>query len=346
MDKFLVICVDRDNDIGEKLKGIKAPIIGRKENLRVATRLVLEDPEESDANCIFAGIKEYDRLKRQNKKVEIVTLLGDKEVGTLSDLKIERQLQEVLSKIKPTKAIFVSDGAEDEFVIPIIQSYIPIASVRRVIIRQSRNLESSYYFLYKYFKEALSNPEVRRLIYGIPALFLFLYAIFGPLGWRIIFGLIGFYLIIKGFGLEGIISGILYELYSTLRTGKLSFFCYVIGILFILISIIEGYTSFALYSSQSMLQGVLYFLYSTLNYLLFSAIFFWIGRVIKVYTKRRKAGREITLLALILSIYLVLSTSLRYLFVPNYSIINVFLATVAGFFLLFVFHSLEKTVSE
>ncbi len=345
MEKFLIICVDRDNDIGEKLRGVKAPIIGRKENLRVATKLILEDPEESDANCIFAAIREYDLLKKKNKNVEIVTLLGDREVGTLSDLKIERQLQEVLSKIKPTKAIFVSDGAEDEFVIPIIQSYIPIVSVRKVIVRQSRNLENSYYFLYKYFKEALSDPEVRRLIYGVPAVLLFLYAIFGSLGWRIILGLVGIYLFIKGFRMEGAISSMLYELYSTLRTGKLSFFCYVIGILFILISLIEGYTSFALYAPQSILQGILYFLYSTLNYLLFSAIFFWIGKVIKTYTRRRRIGKEITLLALIFSIYAVLSTSLRYLFVPNYSIINVFLVTIVGFFVLFIFHSLEKTLS-
>ena len=46
MVKILVICVDRDNDIGEML-GVEGPIIGREKNLEVAKNLALKDPEES-----------------------------------------------------------------------------------------------------------------------------------------------------------------------------------------------------------------------------------------------------------------------------------------------------------
>jgi len=42
--KILVLCVDRDDDIGVKT-GIKAPLVGREDNLAAATKLGLADPE-------------------------------------------------------------------------------------------------------------------------------------------------------------------------------------------------------------------------------------------------------------------------------------------------------------
>ena len=59
--KTLVICVDRDNDFGEKA-GIESPIIGRKDNLRAAISLGIQDPEDADTNSVFGAIKAYDEL--------------------------------------------------------------------------------------------------------------------------------------------------------------------------------------------------------------------------------------------------------------------------------------------
>ncbi len=42
-NKLLVICVDRDNDVGEKA-GITTPVIGRDACIEAAQRLALEDP--------------------------------------------------------------------------------------------------------------------------------------------------------------------------------------------------------------------------------------------------------------------------------------------------------------
>ena len=51
-NKLLVICVDRDNDVGEKA-GISTPVIGRDACIEAAQRLALEDPEDADSNSIF-----------------------------------------------------------------------------------------------------------------------------------------------------------------------------------------------------------------------------------------------------------------------------------------------------
>ena len=59
--KLLVICIDRDDDIGKKA-GIVSPVVGRNACLEAAQRLALEDPEDDDSNAIFGAVKTYEDL--------------------------------------------------------------------------------------------------------------------------------------------------------------------------------------------------------------------------------------------------------------------------------------------
>jgi len=63
--KLLVICVDRDNDVGEKT-GISTPVVGRDACIEAAQRLALEDPEDAVSNSIFSAIKTYEDLISMN----------------------------------------------------------------------------------------------------------------------------------------------------------------------------------------------------------------------------------------------------------------------------------------
>jgi putative membrane protein len=56
--KVLVLCIDRDDDIGTK-GGIETPIVGRDSCINAATRLAIEDPEDADSNAIFGAVKTY-----------------------------------------------------------------------------------------------------------------------------------------------------------------------------------------------------------------------------------------------------------------------------------------------
>ncbi|MEM3965568.1 MAG: DUF373 family protein [Thermoplasmata archaeon] len=97
----LIISVDRDNDVGRKTDE-NGPIIGRENNLRVANKLILADPEDSDANAIFGAVSIYDSLKKEGKDVEVITLTGDISVGIKSDQKIRDELLKIKDEIKPT----------------------------------------------------------------------------------------------------------------------------------------------------------------------------------------------------------------------------------------------------
>ena len=52
---LLIVCVDRDDDVGKKA-GIATPVIGRDACIEAAQRLALEDPEDADSNAIFAAV--------------------------------------------------------------------------------------------------------------------------------------------------------------------------------------------------------------------------------------------------------------------------------------------------
>ena len=157
--KTLVICVDRDDDFGSKA-GLNSPFIGREDNLQAAIALGLKDAEDSDTNTLLAAINIYDEMVKRGMDVEIATICGDVSVGYDSDLVLTTQLETVLGKVRPDRAVLVSDGAEDEFIYPIISSRVKVDSVRKVYVKQTPTVESTYYLLIK----MLNDEKVRKRI--------------------------------------------------------------------------------------------------------------------------------------------------------------------------------------
>ncbi len=157
--KTLVLCVDRDDDVGTKTE-LKGPLIGREENLLGAQKLGLADPEDSDVNTILTAISVYDERVKLKEDTEIATITGDARVGTISDRILTQQLERVLEEVKPDRAFLVSDGAEDEYIFPMVSSRIRVDHVRRVFVRQSPAIESTYYMVVR----AMRDPKIRRKI--------------------------------------------------------------------------------------------------------------------------------------------------------------------------------------
>ncbi len=236
MMNLLIISVDRDGDILKKV-GIDGPIVGRDNVLDVAIKMGIADPTESDTNTLFETIRLYDKFKEEGKKAEVVALVGHENVGIESDVKINSQLEEVLDKFKAEAAVVVTDGAEDEFILPIIESRIKILSLRRVVVKQSESLESTYYLL----KEIINDPKLSRLLIGVPAIAAILYSIFAEYGWRLVVGVVGVFLLIKGFGLEGYIERAYGEIRHSFVSGKVSFLTYIASGILAVIGGIAGY---------------------------------------------------------------------------------------------------------
>ena len=197
--KTLILCVDRDADLKEKVN-IAGPIVGRARNMDAANRILLIDPEEVDGNTIFEAIKLFDSMKANGEDVEVATLTGDASRGYTADREISEQLDRVLSEFPAESCIFVSDGADDEQIMPIISSRMKVDGIRQVSMKQSKELERTYFLILDKLKE----PYFARMFIGLPALVLLALVASYSLGfeWKPVAALVGIYLLAKGFGIE------------------------------------------------------------------------------------------------------------------------------------------------
>jgi putative membrane protein len=166
-NKILVLCIDRDDDIGSK-GGMKTPIIGKNYCIDAGIRLAIEDPEDPDANAIFGAVKTYKELVSKGYNSEVALVAGKFNRGIEADEKIGFEIQNVLSKYKADAAVLVSDGEDDEMVIPIIQASIRVVSIQRIIIRHSRSVEYSYAILGRYIKMLIYDPRYSKFFLGVP----------------------------------------------------------------------------------------------------------------------------------------------------------------------------------
>lgn len=169
--RLLVICVDRDNDVGDKA-GVATPVVGRNACIEAAQKLALEDPEDADANSIFFAIKTYEDLARKGYQAEVIVVAGVGDRGVQADEKIVREVKSVLSSFAANGAVIVSDGEDDESVVPIIQNVVPIVSVQRVVMKVSRSVEYSYAVLGKYLKMIAYDSKYSKFFLGVPGILL------------------------------------------------------------------------------------------------------------------------------------------------------------------------------
>ena len=315
--RTLVLSVDRDDDIGWKAK-IESPAVGREACLEAANMLALADPEDSDVNAIFSAVKIYDELTSKGEDTVIAVVAGNHLHMIEGDRKIAASLLQIVKETGATNCILVTDGAEDEYVIPIIQSYIPVSSIRRVIVNQMPNLEGTYYIL----KKLLDDPKISRMIFIPLGLAMLLYVIAYLLGYPalatfLIVGVIGLYMLYKGFGLDEIVHGIIDALRLSLQRGRFSFVTYTITIILVLMGIINGFLTILQYYSTD--YGVLYFLmvfiFGAIGWLIAGGIVMSVGIIIDVYVNERdRLGKVIVFPFFVTAIGLILyCASLFYL---------------------------------
>ncbi|OPY31980.1 MAG: hypothetical protein A4E32_01588 [Methanomassiliicoccales archaeon PtaU1.Bin124] len=180
--RILVLSVDRDDDFGSKA-GLVSPFIGREENIEAAVALGLKDPEDSDLNTVLAAVSIYEEMLKKGIDAHIATVCGDVKVGYESDLVLATQLENVFNQIKPDRVVLVSDGAEDEYIYPMITSRVKVDSVRRVWVKQAPTVEGTYYILVK----MMQDDKIRKRILTPIGLILAVIGIFAmiPLLWRL-----------------------------------------------------------------------------------------------------------------------------------------------------------------
>ncbi len=242
-NKLLVICVDRDNDIGEKA-GIVTPVIGRDACINAAQRLALEDPEDADSNSMFSAIKTYEDLISKGYQVEVVIVSGIKERGVQADEKILIEIKKILEVFSANGAVIVSDGEDDESVIPVIQNVLPVVSVQRVVMKVSRSVEYSYAVFGKYLKMLAYDSKYSKFFLGVPGILLLIGGVATIFGYTaeifaVLVSILGAAFLIRAFDIDRAWA----NLTKPTAMGFIRIFTMVAGILLILSSVPAGINS-------------------------------------------------------------------------------------------------------
>jgi len=159
---LLVLCVDLDDDLGRKT-GIPTPVIGADDVTEAAVALATAAPEDSDVNVLFQGVNVHDELAAGGEAVEVAAVTGVDGSDVKANRAVGQEVDRVLAELstgEEVSAVVITDGAQDESVLPVIRSRMPIDGMRRVVVRQAQDLESLYYTI----KQVLADPETRGTI--------------------------------------------------------------------------------------------------------------------------------------------------------------------------------------
>jgi len=230
----LVVCLYR----GPSFPEVEPPVVGRAAVERLVTTAGVDDPEDSRVNCLLEGL----RLEREMDDETVLAVLSGTGEGVGADREIAAQVDQLVAEYDPDSAVVIVDSAEDERLVPIVESRVPVDAVDRVVIRQARDIESTYYLL----KQFLADEELRKTILvpvGLALLaFPALLAVFEDVTVAIgaIAAVVGLFLLYKGLNIASLLVDASEGVRDALYDGQVSLVTYVVAAGLALVGIFVG----------------------------------------------------------------------------------------------------------
>ncbi|WP_135534880.1 DUF373 family protein [Halostella pelagica] len=242
---LLVLCVDLDDDIGRKTT-VGTPVVGRDPVEEAAVALATTDPEDSDVNVLFQGLHIAEEIT--DEEVEVAAVTGNDGGDVSANREVGEEVDEVLASLRTGEgvtALVVTDGAQDESVVPVIRSRVTIDGVRRVVVRQAQDLESVYYTM----KQVLNDPETRGTVLVPLGILLLIYplaviasmlelpggAVFG-----IVSAMLGLYFLSRGLGIAETLDTLVGRARNSLYAGRVTIITYLVAAVLLVIGGVDG----------------------------------------------------------------------------------------------------------
>lgn len=349
--RTLILSVDRDDDVGYKA-GISTPAVGRDECLNAASKLGVADPEDSDTNAIFQAVKTYDELTAKGEDAQVAVISGNHLNMIEGDRRIAQLLDEVIEKTDVTECILISDGAEDEYILPIIQSRLKVSSVVRVTIKQLPNIEGTFYTIKKLF----DDPKIAKSFLLPAGIILIIYALMGLFvpqinALLVALAIIGVYILFKGLGIDDYFGIFYHSIVDSFKKGRFMAIAYLGAIVIAFAGVIAGLMSMIVYYPNSGDTTVVYntmaFLYGSVIWFVISGLIAAVGKIAD-YVQNDKVGitRIFILPFFIIAVGLISYGALIYFmtitpndpfpFTPNQGIAAIIILSLIGLFIAFI----------
>ncbi|WP_336034545.1 DUF373 family protein [Halobacterium yunchengense] len=238
--RTLVVCVDRTGDVPRKT-GLQTPVAGWEAVQSLVTEMGVADPEDSAVNCLLEALRVTRDLRDEDDDAVVAAVSGSGDSVT-ADRSLAGQLDDLIERYEPDSAVVVIDSAEDERVVPIVESRIQVDAVDRVVVRQARDLESTYYLL----KQFLADEELRQTVLvplGIILLvFPALMTVTGSLAVAAasITAVLGLFLLYKGLSVDDYLAELPSQARDALYSGRVSIVTYVVAAGLALVGVFAG----------------------------------------------------------------------------------------------------------
>ncbi|WP_254838344.1 DUF373 family protein [Natronomonas marina] len=272
----LVVCVDREGGLGPV-----SPVVGWEAVQALVTDVGVDDPEDSRVNCLLETLRVARDLRDEGEESIVAVVSGGGD-GVDSDRAVARQTDQLVEEYAPDAAIVVTDSASDERLVPIIESRVRVDAVDRVVVRQSHDIQSTYYLL----KQFLGDEELRGTVLvpigaallAFPVLLLLADSVTVALS--AIAAVIGTFLLYKGLGIDDFVSTLPGRVRDAFYSGQVSLVTYVVGAGLALIGVFAGGISANGMETTSELLLGLRFIYASIPWFAAAALAAATGRLI------------------------------------------------------------------
>ncbi|MFC4449213.1 DUF373 family protein [Halorussus aquaticus] len=278
----LVVCVDRNDDIGTKT-GLETPVAGWEAVRSLVTEVGLADPEDSSVNCLLESLRVARDLRDGDEAVTVAVISGAAETMVGRDRAVADQMDNLIAEYDPDSAVVVIDSAQDERLVPIIESRLQVDAVDRVVVRQARDIESTYYLL----KQFLADEELRQTVLVPVGVALLAFPIIlmaaGPAtAVAAITAVIGLFVLYKGLGVDEYVADLPTDIKDALYSGRVSIVTYVVAAGLSLIGLFAGAlrVSNSSVSTEGVLLPAMAFAFASVPWLAAAALAASTGRLL------------------------------------------------------------------
>lgn len=277
----LVVCVDRNDDIGRKT-GLEMPVAGWEAVQALVTDVGLADPEDSSVNCLLEALRVARDLRDEDEKSMVAVISGTADTRVGADRAVAAQLDDLIAEHHPDSTIIVIDSAEDERLVPIVESRVRVDAVDRVVVRQARDIESTYYLL----KQFLADEELRQTVLvptgiALIAFPLLLLQLGLAMATSAIAAVIGLFALYKGLAIGTYFRNLPGEARDALYSGRVSIVTYVVAVGLSLIGVFAGALRAApMDSTGNVLMTAMAFVFESVPWIAVAALTASMGRLL------------------------------------------------------------------
>ena len=276
----LVCCLDRDSTV-TTATGLTPPVVGWEAVRSLVTDVGLDDPEATTVNCLLEALRVTRDLNDGGTDAIVAVVSAGPPGTTAPDRAVANQIDELAADYDLTATVVVTGTTDDERLLPVIESRLQVDGVDRVVVRQARDIESTYYLL----KQFLADEELRTTVLVplgislllVPALLLWFSPAVALAG---LAALLGTAVLYKGLGIDEYVGRLPELSRELLYSGQMSVVTYVTAAGLTIVGLFSGGLAVTPLSVTPAPLSVAVFLHSSSPWLTFAGVTAATGRLL------------------------------------------------------------------